>query len=281
MRTKQFLNTTVRPWAVLSVLLGCCAALTGCAHLTTRPFTFVQMCDPQIGFGGYEADLARFRQAVKQINARRPDFVVICGDLVNGARASSFRDLKAVKSGFGVPCYCAPGNHDVANHPTAATLNRYRKAMGRDYFAFDHKGCTFIILDTQLWKAPVAGESEKQEAWLKETLRRTNRAHRPVFIVQHYPLFEKTPDEPETYYNLPEPKRQELLQLFERSGVVAILAGHTHTTSRRSFQGIQMVTSETTSRNFDKRPFGFRVWHVAGKPPYDNEFVPLAGGQSR
>src|SRR5258706_8872100 len=99
-----------------SLLLS--ALLAGCAHLRPQPFTFVQMCDPQLGMGGYEADVARFKQAVKQINGLQPDLVVICGDLVNKADEKSYADFNAIKAGFAVPCYCAPGNHDVANSPT-------------------------------------------------------------------------------------------------------------------------------------------------------------------
>src|SRR5437588_11592772 len=58
----------------LFLLSACMALLTGCATWKEQPFTFVQMCDPQLGMGGYEADVARFKQAVKQINALKPDF---------------------------------------------------------------------------------------------------------------------------------------------------------------------------------------------------------------
>ncbi len=46
-------------------------------------FTFVQLCDPQLGFGGYEHDVNSFKVAVQKINELKPDFVVICGDMVN------------------------------------------------------------------------------------------------------------------------------------------------------------------------------------------------------
>src|SRR5438270_8580224 len=52
------------------------ALLAGCASWHEQQFTFVQMCDPQLGMGGYEADVARFTQSVNQINALKPDFVV-------------------------------------------------------------------------------------------------------------------------------------------------------------------------------------------------------------
>jgi 3',5'-cyclic AMP phosphodiesterase CpdA len=233
------------------------------------------MCDPQLGMGGYEADVARFKQAVKQINVLKPDLVVICGDLVNAPNKKSFADFKSIRNGFRMPCYCAPGNHDVRNEPTVETLRFYRKMMGKDYYSFAHKGCRFVIVNTQLWKSPVSGESEAQDAWFKRTLEAGAAKHERIFVVSHYPLFVTKPDEAEGYYDLPPVKRRELLELFQRCGVVAHLAGHTHKTIFNDFHGIQMVTSETTSRNFDHRPFGFRLWHVDSSRPYAHEFIPL------
>jgi 3',5'-cyclic AMP phosphodiesterase CpdA len=250
-------------------------ALAGCVHHPQTELAFVQMCDPQIGFGGHDADVARFQQAVQQINALHPKFVVICGDLVNAASEEAYAEFKILKSEFRVPCYCAPGNHDVGNAPTAASLARHRRCMGKDYFAFVERGCEFVVVNSQLWKAPVSGESEKQDRWLNQTLELAARRHRPIFVIDHYPLFVKTADEAEQYYNLPKGKRQELLELFVRCGVVAILSGHTHSTNIKDYEGIQMVASQTTSKNFDKQPFGFRVWYVGTQRPYRTEFVPL------
>jgi serine/threonine-protein phosphatase CPPED1 len=249
--------------------------LAGCAHLPSAPFTFVQVCDPQIGFTDYQQDLKRFEQAVSQINTLKPDFVVICGDLVNAANQKSFDDFNKAKSKLKTPCYCAPGNHDIGNEPTLETLRAYRASEGRDYFSFKSLGSTFVILNTQLWRSPLPGETEKQDLWLDQALAQAEKKGRPVFVVQHYPPFVETPDEPDAYFNIPTAKRRELLAAFERSGVRAVLAGHTHTTAARSFGSIQIVTSESTSRNFDKRPLGFRVWHVDRSGAFRHEFVPL------
>lgn len=261
-------------WVCVVLALGGCQSSP--VHSGFQPFEFVQMCDPQLGFTEYAQDLARFKQSVQQIDALRPDLVVVCGDLVNAAQAKSFEDFNTAKAAFTVPCYVAAGNHDVGNQPAAESLQRYRRFEGKDYYAVEHKGCLFVIVDSQLWKTPVAGETEKQDAWLGRTLSDAAREGRRTFVVMHHPLFVKNPDEPETYYDLPLPKRQELLALFEQSGVVAVLAGHTHTTTVNDYHGIQMVTSENTSRNFDKHPYGFRVWRVTSQRPYRNDFVPLA-----
>ena len=39
----------------------------------------------------------------------------------------------------------------------------------------------------------------------------------------------------------------------------------------------QLVNGETTSRNFDKRPMGFRCWDVAAKGKMVHRFVMLEG----
>lgn len=273
-------KTPGKLFATISVVALALLALMGCRHQPVgaklSPFTFVQMCDPQIGFTDYAEDLRRFQDAVKQINLLRPDLVTICGDLVNAANERSFGDFKAAKASFTVPSYAAPGNHDIGNSPTRSSLQLYRRMMGRDYYRAEHKGCSFVVLNSQLWKTPVRGETEKQDRWLEHALRTAAQKHRRVFVIMHHPLFVKDAYEPDNYFNLPLGKRRELLGLFERSGVVAVLAGHTHATARHDYRGIQFVTSESTSRNFDNRPYGFRVWHVGTERPYRNEFVPLA-----
>jgi len=260
--------------------------LSSCVSMPWKPspgraFTFAQICDTQLGMGGYEHDVDAFKMAVAQINALKPDFVVVCGDLVNTPNDRSFSDFKKIKAELTVPCYCVPGNHDVGNEPTPESLKTYRQMIGLDYRSFEHKGRLFVFTNTSLWKTPVAGESNKHDAWLKKTLEAATRNRTPVFVVGHYPLFLKASDEAEEYMNLPLAKRQALLSLFESSGVVAVLGGHTHTLLINEYKGIQLVNGETTSKNFDKRPFGFRLWHVQGKRPFQHEFHALVGDPSK
>ena len=242
-----------------------------------KTFTFVQVCDTQLGFGGYEHDVNSFKQAVKQVNALKPDFVLICGDLVNDANEKSFADFNKIKAGFTVPCYCVSGNHDIGNKPKRESLQYYRKVVGKDYYSYEHKEYTFVIVNTQLWKSPVEGESDKHDSWLKATLETAANKGSRIFVVGHYPLFLKEPDEGEEYMNLPLAKRKELLSLFEKRGVVAVLGGHTHTLIINDYKSIQLVNGETTSKNFDNRPLGFRLWYVGDESPFKHDFVPLEG----
>ena len=243
----------------------------------TEPFTFAQIADPQLGWGyGYENDVNSLKQAVRLVNALNVDLVVFCGDLVNSFNDQSIADFNEIRSGLTVPSYCAPGNHDVSNAPTASSLDRYRAAMGADYYSFEHKGYTFVIVNTSLWKAPLAGESERQDDWLRQTLAAAHAKTSPVFVVGHYPLYLTKPDDAEEYYNLPPAKRSELLSLYQGSGVVAVLGGHKHELVINEYNGIQLVNSEATSRNTDGRPLGLRVWHVDSPTSITHEFRPLA-----
>ncbi len=255
----------------------CLSAEEITAKAAPPAWSFVQMCDTQLGMGGYEHDKKTFEQAVRQINDTKPDFVLICGDLVQAAKEKSWRDFKRIRSGFVVPCHCAAGNHDVGNEPTAESLKVYREMIGPDYYTVEHKGYTFVIANTQLWKAPLAGESERHDAWFQETLATAKQKGSPVVVVVHYPLFLKNPDEKEEYFNLPVVKRKELLALCEKNGVVAFLAGHTHKLVINEFNGIQLVNGETTSKNFDKRPMGYRWWDVSAEGKLRHRFVEVEG----
>jgi 3',5'-cyclic AMP phosphodiesterase CpdA len=234
-----------------------------CAKRAQEPFSFVQLCDTQLGMGGYEHDLKTFKQAVKQINALDADFVIICGDLVDKANEGSYADFKNIREGLEIPCYVASGNHDVGNTPNDTTLSYYRKTIGKDYYEFQHKNYSFIMTNTQLWKINVEQESEKHDNWFRETLKVQNDQQYPTFVIGHYPLYTEFPEEEEHYFNLPVVKRRSILELFRENNVVAYLSGHTHKLVINNYENIQLVSGETTSKNFDSRPFGFRLWQVS------------------
>jgi len=255
--------------------------LAGC---TENEFTFVQLCDTQLGMGGYEHDVATFKQAVVEINVLGPDFVIICGDLVDDTENDqAFAEFNNIKSGFAMPCYCVAGNHDVGDEPTVALLERYRRLIGPDWYKFKHKGHTFVMVNSQLWKSSVPEETARQDTWLRDTLKTAAEAGSPVFVAGHHPMYAYHPKEDDGYDNIPSGKRVNLLALFEQHNVVAVLSGHTHRQivndyrvgNETSSRTIQMVTSASTSRNFDGSPEGYRVWHIGRTRPYRHEYVAL------
>ncbi len=239
-------------------------------------FTFVQIADTQLGYGGYQHDVNSFEKAVELINKIKPDLVVICGDFVEDFNDQSVADFLKIKSGLKVPSYLTPGNHEMYYQPSAAQLAKYRKIFGRDYFSFKHKGYTFVIANSQLWKSPLKGETEKMDEWFKKTLKDAKAEKSPVFVVQHIPLYLKNPDEAEDVdYNLSPAKRKTLLAMMVDGGVVAVLGGHIHKTLIHNYKGIQLVNTPAISKNNDDTPQGFRLWKVESPTSITSEFVPL------
>jgi len=264
--------------AITSAILALLdAPEAGAAEHQQRAFCFVQVCDTQLGFGtaGYEADVESFRQAVRQINHIKPDFAVICGDLVDTPTVQAIADFKDVLSEFKVPCYCAPGNHDVGGPPDQKKLRLYRQTIGEDHFSFEHKGYTFIVVNTQLWKSPIEPETSKHDSRFAQTLKRAVDKSSPVFVIGHHPLFINDADEKEAYFNIPPQRRKKLLDLFQQRGVVAMLTGHTHRLCDNEYEGILLLSGETTSKNFDKRPLGFRLWEIESPDSIRHRFIPL------
>jgi len=118
----------------------------------------------------------------------------------------------------------------------------------------------------------------KHDAWFKKIMGSLKRNDRTV-VVGHFPIFIKDIEEKESYSNFPPEKRVEMLEFLKENNVVAYLSGHKHVYLNNNYKGIQLVTGESTSKNFDKRPMGFRKWDVSADTLI-HSFVPLEIVQS-
>lgn len=234
-----------------------------------EPQFFVQMADPQLGMYTKDADTvqeeANLNFVVANINRLHPAFVVVCGDLVNKAGDSHQIDTyrRIVKSiGGEIPVYNVAGNHDVGNHPTPASLAAYRKAFGKDYYAFDAPGIRGLVLNSNLIAAPdsASKESAAQEKWLVGELKRARRDHvANVFVFQHISYFLESPDEPDQYFNIPKKIRDRYLALYRDYGVKYIFAGHYHRNAYGRDGNIEMITTGPVGKPLGRDQSGFRV----------------------
>ena len=103
-----------------------------------QPIFFVQMSDPQFGMytdnQDFAQETANFEFAIANVNRLRPAFVVVTGDLVNkAADAQQLAEYKRIagKLDSAIPLYSVPGNHDVGNTPSEASLKAYRQNPAR------------------------------------------------------------------------------------------------------------------------------------------------------
>jgi 3',5'-cyclic AMP phosphodiesterase CpdA len=238
----------------------------------SEPFFFIQMADPQLGFfsGGedFTKETELFEKAIAHANRLKPAFVVISGDLVNGAgNARQIAEFKRIcaKLDKSIPLHLVCGNHDIGGKPNAAAIDRYRRAFGPDRYSFRCGGAYGIVLNTQIVKSPqnVPQEAPRQLAWLKAELAKAaaSRAEN-ILVFTHHPLFLDRPDEPEQYFNLPVKDRQAYLTLLRAYGVRAVFAGHHHRNSLARDGKMEMITTGPVGKPLGKDPSGLRIVKV-------------------
>jgi 3',5'-cyclic AMP phosphodiesterase CpdA len=221
---------------------------------------------------GHEWDARRYDEAVDAVNALRPDLVVIGGDMVDDPNSEDQHDeFMRITSRIDpeIPVRWVPGNHDVADDtvvPTPGSLSAYREAFGEDYFAFDHGPLRLIALNTVVIDHPelVAGEWERQLAFVEAEVHEARQRRRPVVLVGHHPLFLRHPDEEDTYWNLPKERRRLILDLVHANGVPMAIAGHWHRNSVSRDRGFEMITTGAVGYPLGDDPSGFRIVEVAG-----------------
>ena len=249
----------------------------------TKPtLTIAHCCDPQLGFGiaenaeaSYRQDLRRLEKEIELLNASRPDLVVFAGDMTHLVEDAP-RDWPRLLKKIEVPFLIAPGNHDVPDPVKKAALNAYCAIFGDDNKSLIINGWRIVAANSQFCR-PTDETTLRDErvAWFEAELRDATSNKTPVIVATHVPPFVKSLDEADAYFNFPTEKRRAYLDFCVERGVKFYLAGHTHTTLERTYRGVPILNGETTSRNFDKRPFGFRMLKIDAGMNYEWNFVPV------
>ena len=262
----------------------------------TDPFFFIQMADPQFGmfasFSGLdEQAIAGYRQrdfnvkpapkttgfadenrlyerAIAEANRLRPDFVVMCGDMVHEkddpAQLAEVQRITGMLDSA-VPIHWTAGNHDVGEAPTDESLATYRDRYGPDNYSFDHGGSRFIVLNSSICYDPsnVPHEWEKQIEFLRSELAQAESSgwnHTVVFM--HYPPFIRHPDEDDSWIVLPRDRRQQLLAPLKEQGVSFVFTGHWHRNNSASDGGLHVVATGPVGYPLGQDPSGFRIVKV-------------------
>lgn len=113
------------------------------------PFTFAILGDRT---SGGEENWPLFDRVVDAINAKPHDFVITTGDQIPGHMEdrstweAQWREYWQHASRLRAPLWLVPGNHDIAN---TACHGFWREDFGDTYYSFTHKGCLFLVLNTE------------------------------------------------------------------------------------------------------------------------------------
>ena len=161
---------------------------------------------------------------------RRPDLVVVSGDLTQRARAAQFRDARRFLEGLGAPFLAVPGNHDVPMYRVWERLldryGAYRRHFSRDLepgfrdaemeVAGFNTAFNLTIDNGRFTRGQLAGVGARFGAGDRP---------RPVRIaVAHHPLAAL----PELMGWRTARRSDEALAAFAAAGVDLVLSGHVH-----------------------------------------------------
>ncbi len=245
--------------------------------------TIAQCCDPQLGFGpindpeeAYQADLEKLRKEIELLNKVNPDLVYFAGDMTNRV-AEIERDWPDILPTIHAPIIVAPGNHDVKEPVTSKQIDAFCKVFQKEYDSTVVNGWKFITINSQYCREADSGETvalyDAQVEWFVKELEDAKEKGLPVIVGSHIPPFVKTIDEKDEYFNFPNELRAAYLDYLVANNVRFYLAGHTHTTLERAYKNMPILNGETTSRNFDQRPYGFRLLKIDADLNYEWNFV--------
>lgn len=159
-----------------------------------RRWRFAVMSDAQFVARNPDSDLVRgARRTLREIKARRPDFLVINGDLVDEAAPEDLalaHRILTEELGDELRWYYVPGNHEIMG---PGTIDNFRKEFGRTHQVFDHKGTRFVLLDSST--GTVRGGGFDQLAGLRTALDEGagDRDVRSVVVLEHHPARDPSP----------------------------------------------------------------------------------------
>jgi 3',5'-cyclic-AMP phosphodiesterase len=264
MKEKFYLNGKI-----IVMILVLPLVLVSCSKNSKKDeFRFVFMTD--IHLTQQRNAVQGFTQAIITINGLHPDFVITGGDMIMDALQQSYSAADSLYTlytntakNLTMPLYNSMGNHEIygiMRKKDADTLNpeygekMFEKKLGKSYYAFNHKGCKFMVLNSieaTREKSYIGKIDDAQIAWIKEELRETDKIT-PLVVITHIPFITANTqkyvgttvpnDSSSVIYN-----GKEVLDLFKGYNLKLVLQGHLHTVEDIFIDGIHFVTGGAVS----------------------------------
>jgi len=166
-------------------------------NAASSSFFMIQLADPQFGvldFGGlnWRPEQLMLNRTVIEINRLKPRFIVMVGDMQNyyqtntngenGDLAPNVGEMQvaSIRESLSlldpsIPLQAImPGNHELGDVPTLATLAAYKEQWGTPHGSFVEDGIRFIYINSQIYQnsveTGVAAVAKRQTKWLQAQL---------------------------------------------------------------------------------------------------------------
>ncbi|MFD0935078.1 metallophosphoesterase family protein, partial [Methylobacterium trifolii] len=170
---------------------------------------------------------------VRELNADRPDLIVVSGDFTMRARRVEYAEARAFLARLPRPWIAVPGNHDISPFHLwqrfVRPFSRYRRFIARETEpTFRDEEIGVVCLNTVRTWAPEAdwsqGKIRRWQIFSAEARLRTMPDHLFKIVVGHHPFMPPPWDEEARLVG----RADKALDAFRRCGVGLTLAGHLH-----------------------------------------------------
>lgn len=183
---------------------------------------------------------------LENLKIRKPDIILITGDLTHESPACDFAYLKQQFDDAlpETPILCTIGNHDIRSEFRQGFLNE--QALDTPYYASAIvKGYQFISLDSSYVDGLAGYFTDEAMDFLEEKLK--NPDVKGNFLMMHHPIMEMAKH---LKMNM-----NDCLETILKSGkITAIFNGHVHGSYTSTVFGVPQFTVESLKTSFDLLP---------------------------
>ena len=211
-------------------------------HLTAAGVLYNGVIDPQ-------SALDRVAAAVRRAgdDGRRPDVLVVSGDLTDTGDADAYRRLRTTLEPLAPVVVYATGNHDLRTQFHAYMVDRPGETEPV-LQVHELAGVRIVVLDSTVVGA---GHGRLEPAHLAElaTALAIPYPGGTVVVLHHAPIPLATPLQ--TYFALDRPSRTALAEVLRGTDTRIVLAGHQHLAGFGMLAGIPVSVATSTAIRTD------------------------------
>jgi 3',5'-cyclic-AMP phosphodiesterase len=203
------------------------------------------VCAPGLLYKGVADSTALLLEAIDHLHQldRRPDLVLVTGDLTDEGRAREYEQALTLLSGLKIPYRVIPGNHDHRERFREAFREHlYVPRTGHLHYCLEDWPVRIVALDCTVSGEHHGALDEAGLRWLDDTLKADR--DKPTLVLMHHPPFATGI----TYldeYGFRSPERLGRI-IQAATNVEAVLVGHVHRHITHRWAGTLVIACPST-----------------------------------